>query len=102
MRSQLELIRLLASTGSNPNQILVKLGLRQALLGCKSVLDVGSGVALTLRELGVEHAVGAEGYLPSLEIAKSQKTTMSMCSATSARSGSISRPDSLTPALPWM
>ena len=74
MRSQLELIRLLASTGSNPNQILVKLGLRQALLGCKSVLDVGSGVALTLRELGVEHAVGAEGYLPSLEIAKSQKT----------------------------
>lgn len=74
MRGKLELISLLARTGSDPNQILVKLGLREALLNCDSVLDVGSGVAHTLRQLGVKHAVGAEGYLPSLEKARSQKT----------------------------
>jgi hypothetical protein len=74
MRSKLELISLLARTGSNPSQILVKLGLREALLGCKSVLDVGSGVALTVRELGIEHTVGAEGYAPSLKIAREQNT----------------------------
>lgn len=74
MRGKLELISLLARTGSDPNQILVKLGLRESLLGCKSVLDVGSGVALTMRQLGVEHPVGAEGYLPSLQKAKLQNT----------------------------
>jgi hypothetical protein len=74
MRGKLELISRLARTGSNPSQILVKLGLRAGLLGCNSVLDVGSGVALTVRELGIEHTTGAEGYAPSLKIAKELKT----------------------------
>ncbi len=74
MRGKLDLIFHLARLGSDPNAIAVKLALRQALMGCKSVLDVGSGVAHTMRELGVEHAVGAEGYLPALETARSQNT----------------------------
>ena len=74
MRGKLDLIFHLARAGCDPNQMLVKLGLREALLGCTSVLDVGSGVSHTLRQLDVEHAVGAEGYLPSLELAKSQNT----------------------------
>lgn len=74
MRGKLELISLLTRSGSNPSQILVKLGLRKALLGCDSVLDIGSGVALTVRELGVKHSVGAEGYLPALRTAKSLNT----------------------------
>ena len=74
MRGKFDLVLHLAGNGFDPNQILVKLGLREALLGCKSVLDVGSGVSHTLRQLGVERAVGAEGYLPSLEMAKSQNT----------------------------
>ena len=74
MRSHLSLTFNLMRAGSDPNQIMVKQGLRRALLGCKSVLDVGSGISHTLRQLGVEYAVGAEGYLPALEQAKSEKT----------------------------
>ena len=70
MRGKLELISLLSRTGDNPNQILLKLDLRKALLGCQSVLDVGSGISLTLRELGMAQTVGAEGYAPSLNAAK--------------------------------
>ena len=74
MRGKLDLITTSIRNGFDPNHILVKLALREALLGCKSVLDVGSGVSHTLRQLGVEHAVGAEGYPPALEQAKSQNT----------------------------
>jgi ubiquinone/menaquinone biosynthesis C-methylase UbiE len=74
MRGKFDLITHLAREGCDPNEIAVKLALRKALLGCKTVLDVGSGVARTMRQLGVEYAVGAEGYLPSLEIARRQNT----------------------------
>ena len=67
-------ITLLARTGAKPDQILVKLGLRKALQDCKSVLDVGCGVSFTIRELGIERSVGAEGYPPSVEMARSLKT----------------------------
>ena len=59
MRGKLDLVFHLARAGCDPGQILMKLGLRAALRGCQSVLDVGSGVALTMRQLGVEHTVGA-------------------------------------------
>jgi SAM-dependent methyltransferase len=51
--------------GCDPNQILVKLALRRALLGCDEVLDVGCGISPSLRELGVARSVGAEAYAPS-------------------------------------
>ena len=74
MRGKLSFVFQLLRVGCDPNQILVMLALRRALLGCRTVLDVGSGVSHTLRLMGVERAVGAEGYLPSLEKARSQKT----------------------------
>lgn len=74
MRGKISFVTQLVRSGYDPNQILVMLALRRALHGCKSVLDVGCGVSHTLRMMGVEHAVGAEGYFPSLEKAKSQKT----------------------------
>jgi len=74
MRGKISFVWQLIRAGCDPNQILVMLALRRTLLGCRSVLDVGSGVSHTLRMMGVEHAVGAEGYLPSLEKARSQKT----------------------------
>ena len=74
MRGKISFVIQLVRAGCDPNQILVMLALRRALHGCKSVLDVGSGVSHTLRMMGVERAVGAEGYLPSLEKARSQQT----------------------------
>jgi hypothetical protein len=65
---------MLFRAGHDPNQILVKLALREALLGCESVLDVGCGVSTTMRELGISQTVGAEGYEPSFMGAKRQKT----------------------------
>jgi SAM-dependent methyltransferase len=64
----------LLKLGQNPNQILVKLALREALLGCESVLDIGCGVTMTLRQLGVSQTVGVEGYAPSLLEAQRQNT----------------------------
>ncbi len=60
--------------GNDPNQILVKLALRKALMGCESVLDIGCGVTPTMRQLGVPQSVGAEGYAPSFLEAKRQNT----------------------------
>ena len=51
----------------DPSQILVKLALRNALNGCETVLDIGCGIAPTMRELAVKHSVGVEGYPPFSE-----------------------------------
>ena len=54
----------------DPAEVVVKLALRKALLGCESVLDVGCGASPTMRQLGVPRAVGIDGYKPSVEQAK--------------------------------
>jgi len=74
MRSRAGLILALIKARQDPNQILVRLALRKALLGCESVLDVGCGVTQTMRYLGVPQSVGAEGYPPSFEEATRQHT----------------------------
>lgn len=67
MRGRLSFILHLLKTKHDPNQVLVKLALREALLGCESVLDIGCGTAPTMRELGIPHCVGVEGYRPYFE-----------------------------------
>jgi len=74
MKSRIHLALALSKQGVDPAQISVKLALSKALHGCQSVLDVGCGVAPTLRQLGVPHCVGIEGYLPAVEEAKRRKT----------------------------
>jgi SAM-dependent methyltransferase len=74
MRSRAGVIIALLKARQDPNQILVRLALRNALLGCESVLDVGCGVTQTMRYLGVPKSVGAEGYAPAFEEAKRQGT----------------------------
>lgn len=58
----------------DPAQVLIKLALRRALLGCESVLDIGCGASPTMRQLGISHVAGLEGYRPSYEEAKRRKT----------------------------
>jgi SAM-dependent methyltransferase len=74
MRNPISLTFTLLRAGEDPNQILVKLALRKALLGCESVLDIGCGASMAMRHLGVPKLVGAEGYGPSVEIARANKT----------------------------
>lgn len=74
MRGKISFVWQLVRAGCDPNQMLVMLNLHRALGDCRSVLDVGSGVSPVLKMTGVEHAVGAEGYLPSLEKAKKLQT----------------------------
>jgi SAM-dependent methyltransferase len=74
MKSQINLTLSLLKFGTDPGQILVKLALRNSLLGCESVLDVGCGTAPTLRQLGVSRCVGLEGYRPAFEDAKRHNT----------------------------
>ena len=74
MKSRTSLALTLLKAGSDPAQILVKLALLKALLGCGSVLDVGCGAAPNLRQLGVSHCVGIEGYRPAFEEAQRRKT----------------------------
>jgi len=59
---------------SDPAEMVVKLALRKALLGCESVLDVGCGVSPAIRQLGVSRAVGIDGYQPSVDRAKQLNT----------------------------
>lgn len=73
MRTRAQLILNLLKNKHDPSQILVKLALRDALAGCKSVLDVGCGASPTMREIGVARSVGAEGYRPSIERALKEK-----------------------------
>ena len=54
--------------------MVVKSALRKALSGCESVLDVGCGASPTMRQLGVSHPVGIDGYKPSVDRAKQLKT----------------------------
>ena len=74
MKSQVNLTWSLMRQGADPGQILLKLALRRALLGCESVLDIGCGPARTLRQLEVAHCVGFEGYRPAFEEAQRLKT----------------------------
>lgn len=74
MRSSLDLALTLLRAGEDPNQILVKLALRKALLGCETVLDIGCGASMTMRHLGVPKPIGAEGYGPSVEKARANNT----------------------------
>lgn len=74
MRSRIGLISTLLQAGNDPNQIVFKLALRDALAGCESVLDIGCGVTPTMRQLGVARSCGAEGYAPSFNEAKRQNT----------------------------
>jgi len=74
MRSRLDLMTILLKAGNDPNHILVKLALRDALLGCESVLDVGCGVTTTMRQLGIPQTIGVDGYAPSFNEAKRQNT----------------------------
>ena len=55
-------------------QIVIRLGIRSALEGCKRVLDVGCGSASPMQALGIGHLAGIEGYAPAYESAKSAKT----------------------------
>ena len=74
MKSRFDLILSLRRQGLDPNAILVRLALREALLGCESILDVGCGVSGKLRELGAPNTTGFEGYQPDFEEAKRQNT----------------------------
>jgi SAM-dependent methyltransferase len=73
MRSRIGLILDLLKKRFDPSQVLVKLALRDALEGCDSVLDIGCGMAPTMRELGVKRTVGVEGYAPYVEVIKREK-----------------------------
>ena len=74
MKSRTSLIAELLKQGFDPNAILFRLAVRDALEGCDSVLDVGCGVSAKLRQLGVSNSTGFEGYQPDFEEAKRQKT----------------------------
>ena len=74
MRNPINLAFTVLRAGEDPNQVLVRLALRKALLGCETVLDVGCGPAMTLRYLGVPRSFGVEGYAPALADAKAKHT----------------------------
>ncbi|HUA67364.1 MAG TPA: class I SAM-dependent methyltransferase [Candidatus Saccharimonadales bacterium] len=74
MKGRMHLVATLLNNGADPSQILIKMALRRALQECQSVLDVGCGFAPTLRQLGVPHCVGLEGYQPAVEEARRRKT----------------------------
>lgn len=74
MKSRAGLICTLLKKRTDPAQILFMLALRNALLDCDSILDVGCGVRHRLQELGVPNTVGLEAYPPACEEARRQKT----------------------------
>jgi SAM-dependent methyltransferase len=74
MKSRISLIATLLQQGLDPNAISCRLALRQALLGCDSVLDVGCGVSAILRQLDVTRTTGFEGYQPDFEEARRRNT----------------------------
>jgi hypothetical protein len=67
MRSRLSLLFLFFKQGFDPAQTLRRMMERDALAGCDSVLDVGSGASMDLRWFGVKHCVGIEAYQPDYE-----------------------------------
>ena len=74
MRSRINLIVTLLKRGFDPNAILFRLALRESLLGCDSVLDVGCGVSAKLREVDAPNTTGFEGYAPDFAEAKRRNT----------------------------
>jgi SAM-dependent methyltransferase len=74
MKTGTALILDLLKQKSDPAEILVKLAIRRALSGCESVLDIGCGASPAMRQLGVAHPVGFEGYKPSADLAKQRNT----------------------------
>jgi len=74
MKSRMGLTFTLLRERNDPAQILIKLALRNALLDCESVLDIGCGASPTMRQLGVPRVFGLEGYRPSFEEAKRRNT----------------------------
>jgi len=74
MKSRSNLAWKLLKQGADPAQIIVKLAVRQALLGCQSALDVGCGTSPAMRQIGIPRLVGLEGYEPSIQEAKKLNT----------------------------
>ena len=74
MRNRASLILLLIKKRLDPAQILTRLALRKALVGCETVLDVGCGKSMNLRWLDVKRATGIDGYAPDVEDARRQNT----------------------------
>lgn len=74
MKSRTDLAWELLKQGADPAQIIVKLALRKALLGCQNVLDVGCGTSPVLRQIGIPHLVGIEGYEPLIQQARKLNT----------------------------
>lgn len=74
MRSRIGLALNLLKQGDAPSQVLVKLAVRAALVGCESVLDIGCGTSTLLRQIGVKFSAGIEGYKPAFEKAMQLKT----------------------------
>lgn len=74
MTSRTNLISRLWKQGAEPMGILMNLGLRKSLNGCQSVLDVGCGVCMTVRNLGVPQSTGLDGYEPSVKKARELNT----------------------------
>ncbi len=74
MLSRTELISKLRRAGLDPAQIVVLLELRSALAGCSTVLDVGCGPNSALQHFGLERLVGLEGWPPSVETARRNRT----------------------------
>jgi 2-polyprenyl-3-methyl-5-hydroxy-6-metoxy-1,4-benzoquinol methylase len=74
MKSRTSLILQLLKNRVDPNAMLLRLVLLDALAGCESVLDVGCGISGILREIGVAKTTGFDGYQPDLDKAKRQNT----------------------------
>jgi hypothetical protein len=74
MKNRVSLILSMLKAGYDPAQIIVRLALRKALADCDRVLDVGCGCSMTMRQIGVPHPVGIEGYQPTFEEAKRLNT----------------------------
>ncbi len=74
MKSRIGLSLTLLKQGLDPAQILVRLALRNALVGCGSALDVGCVFSMAMRQVGMANTVGIDGYEPSLVEARRLQT----------------------------
>lgn len=74
MKSKTGLAWELLKSGADPAQMIVKLALREALLGCRSALDVGCGSSPVMRQIRIPRLVGIEGYEPAIEQARKLNT----------------------------
>jgi hypothetical protein len=74
MISKLALALRLARLGLDPASILVRLDLHTALRHCESLLDVGCGPRSTLKLFGFQRLIGVEGYEPSVNEARANRT----------------------------